>query len=82
MDSVWLGTKLPEFPRLKEDIHADVLIIGGGGHRTGMKGGGWCSLYRTVFKADTKSLRGMWIQQMGNDGGYGFCDDTPGSGVR
>lgn len=44
MDSVWLGTKLPEFPRLKEDIHADVLIIGGGGHRTGVKGGGWDEL--------------------------------------
>lgn len=30
MESVWQGADLPEFPELKEDIHTNVLIIGGG----------------------------------------------------
>lgn len=30
MHSIWQEIKLPEFPQLKEDIHTDVLIIGGG----------------------------------------------------
>lgn len=29
-ESVWNQTKLPTFPTLKQDIHTDVLIIGGG----------------------------------------------------
>lgn len=30
MHSIWQEINLPEFPQLKEDIHTDVLIIGGG----------------------------------------------------
>lgn len=30
MHSLWQEIKLPEFPQLREDIHTDVLIIGGG----------------------------------------------------
>ncbi len=30
MHSLWQEIELPEFPQLKEDIHTDVLIIGGG----------------------------------------------------
>ena len=30
MESIWQETKLPAFPRLRGDVHTDVLIIGGG----------------------------------------------------
>ena len=30
MKSVWQETELPHFPRQTEDLHTDVLIIGGG----------------------------------------------------
>lgn len=30
MHSIWQEIKIPEFPSLKEDVHTDVLIIGGG----------------------------------------------------
>ena len=42
MDSIWTKTvNLPHFPVLKGDKKTDVLIIGGGSHRTGKPGGGW-----------------------------------------
>lgn len=30
MESIWSEIKLPQFPQLQQDIHTDVLIIGGG----------------------------------------------------
>lgn len=41
MDSIWTKTvNLPHFPVLKGDKKTDVLIIGGGSHRTGKPEGG------------------------------------------
>lgn len=31
MEAIWKQTALPEFPRLEEDLSADVLVIGGRG---------------------------------------------------
>ncbi len=49
MDSVWLKTALkPRFDTLggkkNTDVETNVLIIGGGGHRTGKNGGCWQEL--------------------------------------
>ena len=40
MNSIWVeGAERPSFAKLTENIKTDVLIIGGGAHRTGKKGG-------------------------------------------
>ncbi len=42
MDSLWKKDLTPpSFAPLKGEIKTDVLVIGGGGHRTGKRGGGW-----------------------------------------
>ena len=40
-NAVWEnGFAMPEFPELNHNLKTDVLIVGGGGHRTGKPGGG------------------------------------------
>lgn len=63
MESIWQETKLPAFPRLRGDVHTDVLIIGGGS-RTGRKNGNWAEL-RAFARAHYPRARevGFWAAQ-------------------
>lgn len=65
MKSIWHeGVEQPEFPPLTGDIKTGVLIIGGGGHRTGKEGGGWRELreFAAEHYPDSRE-RAFWAAQ-------------------